>query len=100
MDKNGPVSIRFEFGDRETLMPLGDHAAHWANYLEEIVRELSLHHPFWRQVPQEQKARVMAKIRREGANETGGGSGCGGCGDDEPGDDEDGDEDREDEDDS
>nr|GEY13731.1 hypothetical protein [Tanacetum cinerariifolium] len=27
-DKNGPVSIRFEFGDRETLMPLGDHAAH------------------------------------------------------------------------
>nr|GEU84144.1 hypothetical protein [Tanacetum cinerariifolium] len=39
-DKNGPVSIRFEFGDRETLIPLGDHAAHWANYLGELVREL------------------------------------------------------------
>nr|GEW64714.1 hypothetical protein [Tanacetum cinerariifolium] len=44
-DKNSPVPIRFEFGDRETLMPLGDHAAHWANYLEELVREFSLHNP-------------------------------------------------------
>ncbi|GKG19835.1 hypothetical protein Tco_0376934, partial [Tanacetum coccineum] len=26
-----PVPIRFEVNDRETLMPLGDHAAHWAN---------------------------------------------------------------------
>ncbi|GJZ79274.1 hypothetical protein Tco_0644111 [Tanacetum coccineum] len=38
-DKSGPVTIRFEFGYRETLMPLGDHAAHWANYLRELVRE-------------------------------------------------------------
>nr|GEU87936.1 hypothetical protein [Tanacetum cinerariifolium] len=35
-DKNGPILIRFEFGDRETLMPFGDHAAHWANYLREL----------------------------------------------------------------
>nr|GEW37461.1 hypothetical protein [Tanacetum cinerariifolium] len=35
-DKNGPVPIWFEFGDRETLIPLGDHAAHWANYLGEL----------------------------------------------------------------
>ncbi|GKC19929.1 hypothetical protein Tco_1022079 [Tanacetum coccineum] len=55
-DKNGPVQIRFEFGDRETLMPLSDHAAHWANYLGELVRELPLHHPSWRQVSPEQKA--------------------------------------------
>ncbi|GJT68442.1 hypothetical protein Tco_1019922 [Tanacetum coccineum] len=27
-DKNGPVPIRFEFGEKETLMSLGDHAAH------------------------------------------------------------------------
>nr|GEZ67456.1 hypothetical protein [Tanacetum cinerariifolium] len=27
-DKSGPVPIRFEVDDRETLMPLGDHAAH------------------------------------------------------------------------
>ncbi|GKA04445.1 hypothetical protein Tco_0683565 [Tanacetum coccineum] len=44
-DKSGPVPIRFEFGNRETLMPLGDHAAHWANYLGELVREFPLHHP-------------------------------------------------------
>ncbi|GKC14345.1 hypothetical protein Tco_1011127, partial [Tanacetum coccineum] len=39
-DKSGPVPIRFDLDDRETLMPLGDHAAHWANYLGELVREL------------------------------------------------------------
>ncbi|GKB24559.1 hypothetical protein Tco_0863960 [Tanacetum coccineum] len=60
-DKSGPVPIRFEFGDRETLMPLGEHAAHWANYLRELVRELPLHHPSWHQVPSEEKARVMAR---------------------------------------
>ncbi|GJV25348.1 hypothetical protein Tco_1378043 [Tanacetum coccineum] len=61
-DKSGPVPIRFEFGDRETLMPLGEHAAHWANYLGELIRELPLHHPSWRQVPPEEKAGVMARI--------------------------------------
>ncbi|GJY19888.1 hypothetical protein Tco_0392454, partial [Tanacetum coccineum] len=61
-DKSGPVTIRFEFGDRDTLMPLGEHAAHWANYLGEIVREMSLHYPSWRQVSPEQKAGVMARI--------------------------------------
>ncbi|GJY45293.1 hypothetical protein Tco_0434356 [Tanacetum coccineum] len=61
-DKNGPVPIRFEFGDRETLMPLGDHAAHWANYLGELVRELPLHYPSWCQMPPERKAGVVAKI--------------------------------------
>ncbi|GJU21313.1 hypothetical protein Tco_1154655, partial [Tanacetum coccineum] len=61
-DKSGPVTIRFEFGDRDTLMPLGEHAAHWANYLGELVRELPLHYPSWRQVPAEQKAGVMARI--------------------------------------
>ncbi|GJY74413.1 hypothetical protein Tco_0478844 [Tanacetum coccineum] len=61
-DKNGPVPIRFEFGDRETLMPLGEHAAHWANYLGELVRELPLYYPSWRQMPPERKAGVVEKI--------------------------------------
>ncbi|GJW06500.1 hypothetical protein Tco_1568923 [Tanacetum coccineum] len=61
-NKNGPVPIWFEFGDRETLMPLGDHTAHWSNYLGDLVRELPLHHSFWRQVSPKQKAGVMAKI--------------------------------------
>ncbi|GKA54118.1 hypothetical protein Tco_0753067, partial [Tanacetum coccineum] len=39
-NKSGPVSIQFEFGDRE----------------------LPLHYPSWRQVPAEQKAGVMARI--------------------------------------
>ncbi|GKG11237.1 hypothetical protein Tco_0342637, partial [Tanacetum coccineum] len=43
-------------------MPLGEYAAHWANYLGELVRGLSLHYPSWRQVPAEQKAGVMARI--------------------------------------
>ncbi|GJV49662.1 hypothetical protein Tco_1439874 [Tanacetum coccineum] len=61
-DKNGPVPIRFEFGDRETPMPLGDHAAHWVNYLGELVRELPLHYPSLRQMPPERKLRAVAKI--------------------------------------
>ncbi|GKA90792.1 hypothetical protein Tco_0812662 [Tanacetum coccineum] len=64
-DKNGPVLIQFEFGDRETLMPLGEHAAHLANYLGELVRELSLHYPSWRQMPPKRKAEVVAKIGME-----------------------------------
>nr|GFC83639.1 hypothetical protein [Tanacetum cinerariifolium] len=47
-NKNGLFPIRFEIGNRETLMPLSDHAAHWANYLEELVRELPLHYRSWR----------------------------------------------------
>ncbi|GJS21045.1 hypothetical protein Tco_0449677 [Tanacetum coccineum] len=46
-------------------MPLGDHADHWTNYLGELVRELSLHHPSWRQVQPEQKVGVVAKIGME-----------------------------------
>nr|GEU93109.1 very-long-chain enoyl-CoA reductase-like [Tanacetum cinerariifolium] len=47
------------------LMPLGDHAAHWANYLGELVRELPLHYPSWRQMPSKRKAGVMAKIETQ-----------------------------------
>ncbi|GJW30582.1 hypothetical protein Tco_0047457 [Tanacetum coccineum] len=61
-DKSGLVPIRFKVNDRETLVPLGDHAAHWANYLGELVRELLLHYPSWRQMPPEQKAGVVENI--------------------------------------
>nr|GEW64889.1 hypothetical protein [Tanacetum cinerariifolium] len=37
-DKSGPVPIRFDVDDRETLMSLGDHAAHWANYLGVVAK--------------------------------------------------------------
>nr|GEY88012.1 hypothetical protein [Tanacetum cinerariifolium] len=39
--------IQFEWNDRDTLMPLGDHAAHWANLLREIVREFPMHFCSW-----------------------------------------------------
>nr|GEZ63002.1 hypothetical protein [Tanacetum cinerariifolium] len=55
-DNNGPVLIRFKFVDRETLVPLGDHATHWANYLGELIRELPLHYLSLRQMPLERKA--------------------------------------------
>ncbi|GJW57663.1 hypothetical protein Tco_0104394 [Tanacetum coccineum] len=60
-DKSGPVPIRFEVNDRETLMPLGDHAAHWANYLGELVRELPFALPiaFGAKMLPEQKAGVV-----------------------------------------
>ncbi|GJT41273.1 reverse transcriptase domain-containing protein [Tanacetum coccineum] len=52
-DKSGPVPIRFEFGDRDTLMPLGEHAAHWANYLGRTFGRCSCTTLSWRQVPPE-----------------------------------------------
>nr|GEW99020.1 hypothetical protein [Tanacetum cinerariifolium] len=64
-DKNDLVPIRFEFGDRQTLMPLDDHVAHWANYIGELVRELPLHYPSWHQMPPERKAGVVAKIETQ-----------------------------------
>nr|GEZ89787.1 hypothetical protein [Tanacetum cinerariifolium] len=32
-DEKGPVPIRFEWDDKKNLIPLGDHASHWSNYL-------------------------------------------------------------------
>nr|GEX64466.1 hypothetical protein [Tanacetum cinerariifolium] len=47
---------------RQETQNLHDYATHWANYLVEVVRELSLHYPSWRQMPPEQKAEIVAKI--------------------------------------
>ncbi|GKE88296.1 hypothetical protein Tco_1565771 [Tanacetum coccineum] len=41
---HGPQPIQFEWSDRGTLMPLDDHVVHWANLLEEIVREFPIHY--------------------------------------------------------
>ncbi|GJU32846.1 F-box domain containing protein [Tanacetum coccineum] len=42
-DKKGPVPIRFELRDKQTLMPLGDHAAHWSSYIGETQFDLRPH---------------------------------------------------------
>nr|GEW08853.1 hypothetical protein [Tanacetum cinerariifolium] len=39
MDKKGPVPIQFELSDKQTVMPLGDHAAHWSSYIGDVIRE-------------------------------------------------------------
>ncbi|GJR62725.1 hypothetical protein Tco_1504887 [Tanacetum coccineum] len=47
---------------RQETWNLSDHTTHWANYLGELVRELPLYHPSWRQVEPKQKAGAVAMI--------------------------------------
>nr|GEW73573.1 alcohol-forming fatty acyl-CoA reductase-like [Tanacetum cinerariifolium] len=61
----GPHNIQFEFNDRGTLMPLGDHASHWSNLLRKIVREFPMHYTSWHKIKPERKAGVIRKIRIE-----------------------------------
>nr|GEY18954.1 hypothetical protein [Tanacetum cinerariifolium] len=42
-DTKGPVSIRFELRDKQNLMPLGEHAAHWSSYIGETQFDLRPH---------------------------------------------------------
>nr|GFA82636.1 hypothetical protein [Tanacetum cinerariifolium] len=64
-DDKGLVPIRFEWDDKKTLIPLGDHASHWSNYLEELIREMPLYCPSWQKVLAERKAAIMTKIGME-----------------------------------
>ncbi|GJV60011.1 hypothetical protein Tco_1466111 [Tanacetum coccineum] len=61
-DDKGLVPIRFEWDDKKTMMPLGDHASHWSNYLGELIREMPLYYPSWQKVPAERKAVILTKI--------------------------------------
>ncbi|GJX96473.1 S-adenosyl-L-methionine-dependent methyltransferases superfamily protein [Tanacetum coccineum] len=61
-DELGPQPIRFEWKDNGMMLPLGDHSAHWANLLGEIVREFPMHFGSWRSIPPERKASVLGKI--------------------------------------
>nr|GEZ98110.1 hypothetical protein [Tanacetum cinerariifolium] len=61
----GPVPIRFEWDDKKTLMPLGEHASHWYNYLRELIKEMPLYYPSWKKVPTKRKATIVTKIRMQ-----------------------------------
>nr|GEX87557.1 hypothetical protein [Tanacetum cinerariifolium] len=61
-DTKGPVPIRFEVCDKQTLMPLGEHAAHCSSYIGDVIRGVPLYHPFWLKVPKERKAALIADI--------------------------------------
>ncbi|GKA01651.1 hypothetical protein Tco_0674316 [Tanacetum coccineum] len=51
-------------------MPLGEHAAHWANYLGEIVREMPLNYPSWRQIYNGKKAALKERYWIPDSDET------------------------------
>nr|GFA00537.1 hypothetical protein [Tanacetum cinerariifolium] len=44
-DTKGPVLIQFELRDKQTVMPLGDHAGHWSSYIREVIRGVPLYYP-------------------------------------------------------
>nr|GEW67574.1 reverse transcriptase domain-containing protein [Tanacetum cinerariifolium] len=59
----GVVSLtEFEWDDKKALMPLGDHASHWSNYIGELIREMTLYYPSWQKVLAERKAAIVTKI--------------------------------------
>nr|GEX48996.1 hypothetical protein [Tanacetum cinerariifolium] len=61
----GPVSIQFELRDKQTVMPLGDRAAHWSRYIREVIRGVPLYYPSWLKVPKERKATLITHIGTE-----------------------------------
>ncbi|GKB87927.1 hypothetical protein Tco_0960199, partial [Tanacetum coccineum] len=64
-DKKGPVPIRFELRDKQTLMPLSDHAAHWSSYIGEVIRGVPLYYPSWLKVSKDRKATLITDIRTQ-----------------------------------
>nr|GFB49347.1 hypothetical protein [Tanacetum cinerariifolium] len=46
-DTKGPILIQFELRDKQTVMPLDDHAAHWSSYVGEVIRVVPLYYPSW-----------------------------------------------------
>nr|GEZ99097.1 hypothetical protein [Tanacetum cinerariifolium] len=61
-DTKGPVPIQFELRDKQTVMPLGDHAAQWSSYIKKVIRGVPLYYPSWLKVPKEQKAALITDI--------------------------------------
>ncbi|GJY37698.1 hypothetical protein Tco_0424062 [Tanacetum coccineum] len=61
----GPVPIRFEVRDKQTLMPLGDHAAHWSSYIGEVIRGVPLYYPSCLKVSKERKAALIKDIETQ-----------------------------------
>ncbi|GJX85082.1 F-box domain containing protein [Tanacetum coccineum] len=61
-EAKGPVSIQFDVGDKQTLNPLGPHAAQWSNYIREVIRSVPLYYPSWEKVPKERKAALISNI--------------------------------------
>ncbi|GJZ95852.1 hypothetical protein Tco_0668186 [Tanacetum coccineum] len=61
-DQWGPQKIRFEFNDKGTLMPLGDHSSQWSNLLGEIVRYQQGHRAAFSQDLHRQQVNVEERV--------------------------------------
>ncbi|GKC01361.1 hypothetical protein Tco_0987497 [Tanacetum coccineum] len=61
-EAKGLFSIHFNVGDKKILNPLGPHAAHWSNYIEEVVMSVPLYYPSWEKIPKERKAALISNI--------------------------------------
>nr|GFA04385.1 hypothetical protein [Tanacetum cinerariifolium] len=61
-DTKGPIPIQFELRDKQTVMSLGDHAAHWSSYIGEVIRGVPLYYPSWLKAPNERKAALITDI--------------------------------------
>nr|GEY64164.1 hypothetical protein [Tanacetum cinerariifolium] len=61
-DTKGPVPIQFELRDKQTVLPLGDNAAHWSSYIGEVIRGVPLYYPSWLKVPKERKVALITDI--------------------------------------
>nr|GEW42858.1 acidic leucine-rich nuclear phosphoprotein 32 family member A [Tanacetum cinerariifolium] len=64
-DTRGPVPIQFELRDKQTVMPLSDHAAHLSSYIGEVIRGVPLYYPSWLKVLKERKAALITDIRTQ-----------------------------------
>nr|GEW29543.1 hypothetical protein [Tanacetum cinerariifolium] len=96
-DMKGPVPIQFELRDKQTVMPLGDHAAHWSSYIGERQSSTTQEYPslidtFF--VAHTVNGEFLRDEDRRIYFESGGASGSGGCEDDEEGADHQDDEDE------
>nr|GEW99480.1 F-box domain, leucine-rich repeat domain, L domain-like protein [Tanacetum cinerariifolium] len=49
----------FELRDKQSVMPLGDHVAHWSSYIGEIIKGVPLYYTSWLKVLKEQKAALI-----------------------------------------
>nr|GEW42860.1 hypothetical protein [Tanacetum cinerariifolium] len=58
----------FKLRDKQTVMPPGDHAAHWSSYIEEVIRGVPLYYPSWLKVPKERKAALIKDIGNDPRN--------------------------------
>nr|GEY98334.1 hypothetical protein [Tanacetum cinerariifolium] len=61
-DRKGPVPIQFELRDKQTVMPLGDHVAHWSSYIGEVIRGVPFYYTCWLKVTKERKAALITDI--------------------------------------